>query len=400
MSRTLPLFSALFALLACSGSPVDSSITSDEELPVGRDVGDEQGPAKKFTEGKDYQILQRVRLIDPSGFGQPVEVASFLLPKGWKLEGGVQWRVGHPCMNEAVAVRWTGSSPDGSMHMDGFPVRSWQWNDDQQMVQDMMRNQQGVAKACDIMPAYDAAAFVREQFLPELGGATITGMEQATELARTMQEQASRNSASLQQAGINNVTFRPTAVKVYLQWPDGTEGTMLCSVDQTIYLMPNYLHGGTSGSYQCQSNFRLLVRYPAGRQEDAERIMGTAIASTRANPGWQQAVAQVFNNVARMEQAEIAKRAGIWNEAQRYSSDLQRRTWEEGQASRDRINTQWGRTIRGVDEWKDPNGSSIELSAGYNEAWSRPDGTFILSNDPLFDPSVVLQEDWKRMEKR
>jgi hypothetical protein len=56
--------------------------------------------------------------------------------------------------------------------------------------------------------------------------------------------------------------------------------------------------------------------------------------------------------------------------------------------------------IRGVDEWKDPSGGSIELSAGYSDAWSRPDGTYILSNDPNFDPRVVLQEDWQRMEKK
>jgi hypothetical protein len=56
-------------------------------------------------------------------------------------------------------------------------------------------------------------------------------------------------------------------------------------------------------------------------------------------------------------------------------------------------------TIREVETWKDPNGT-VELSAGYNEAWSRPDGTYILSNDPLFDPNVAFQENWDRMQKR
>ncbi|MBK9515613.1 MAG: hypothetical protein IPO05_18860 [Flavobacteriales bacterium] len=392
--RTLTI-AVITAFLSCTSAP--SQNMNGEDLH-GTEV--EQGGSSNYKEGTDYHILQRVRVMDQNGFGRPAEAASFLLPKGWKLSGGIQWLVGHPCMNESVASQWSATSPDGTMELRGFPVRSWQWHDDQQVVQDMMRNQQGVMKSCDIMPPYDAEAFVREQVLPELGGASIVSAEPAVALVRTMEEQAQRNNAAVLQAGITNAAFRPSATKVHLRWPDGMEGTLLCSVDQTIFMMPNYLHGGMSGSYQCQSNFRLLVRYPAGKQEEAERIMGTAIASTRFNPAWQQAVAQVFSNVAAVERTEAAKRAGLWRDAQNYTSDLQRRTWEEGQASRDRINTEWGQVIRGVDEWKDPSGSSIELSAGYNDAWSRPDGTYILSNDPNFDPRVVLQEDWQRMEKK
>ena len=105
-------------------------------------------------------------------------------------------------------------------------------------------------------------------------------------------------------------------------------------------------------------------------------------------------------NVAAMEQSETQKRAAIQREASQYSAQLQQRTWEEGQASRDRIAESWGQTLRGVETWNDPGAGSIELSAGYNEAWSRPDGTYILSNDPMFDPTVVFQENWQKLEKR
>lgn len=387
-------------LFGCGPADTGTVDNNESAVPGDHTITSAQGPARKWQEGRDYFMLERARLIDPSGFGQPVEAASFLLPKGWKLDGGVKWLVGHPCMNEAVAVRWTATSPDGGMRLDGFPVRSWQWNDDPMMLQSMKANQQGYGRTCDVMPAYDAGEFIRQQFLGELGNPQIIGMERADQLARSMEENARRNNAAVQQAGVANVAFRPTAVKARLRWADGSEGTLLCSVDQTIMYMQNFMTGGMSGSYQCQSNFRLLARYPAGRQEEAERIMATAIGSTRVNHGWQQAVAQVFSNVAQVERTEAAKRAGIWRETNEYISNLQRRTWEEGQASRDRINMQWGQTIRGVEEWKDPHGSSIELSAGYNEAWSHANGTYILSNDPLFDPSVVFQEDWRRMEKR
>jgi hypothetical protein len=101
-----------------------------------------------------------------------------------------------------------------------------------------------------------------------------------------------------------------------------------------------------------------------------------------------------------MEVAESAKRAAIQREAQEYSANLQRRTWEGSEASRDRINEAWGETLSGVESWADESGAIVELPSGYDQAWSRPDGTYILGNDPLFDPSVVLQEDWKRLVKK
>jgi hypothetical protein len=101
-----------------------------------------------------------------------------------------------------------------------------------------------------------------------------------------------------------------------------------------------------------------------------------------------------------VEQQETAKRAAIWRETQKEIGESQRRTWEDSQASRDRISESWGQALRGVDSWSEPGGGKIELSAGYNEAWSKGDGTYILSNDPLFDPNVALQENWKRMEKQ
>lgn len=382
-------------LSACSGP----SSPADPPSSTGTDSTGTRTSGRTFREGKDYVVLQRVRVIDPAGFGQPVEAISFLLPRGWTLEGGVTWRVGHPCMNEAVAMRYTARSPDGAFRMDGFPVRSWQWNDDPMMLQSMQANAQGYGRTCDILPPYDAAQFVQQLFLPELGGPQVVDIARAEGLGRAMEEQAQRNNAAVQAAGAGAVTFRPSAVKAHLRFPDGSAGTLLCGVDQTVLQMQNFLTGGTTGSYQCQSNFRLVMRYPPDRAEEAERIMATAIGSARVNPAWQQAVQRVFTNVGRVQQQEEAKRAAMWRETSAEIGASQQRSWEARQESQDRINTAWGQAIRGVDEWRDASGGRIELSAGYNEAWSRPDGTYLLSNDPLFDPRTALKEDWRPLEK-
>lgn len=385
---------------SASSTPRSAQDTPPRETPPREEPVRRAEPKKSFAEGRDYQVLERVRLIDAHGFGRPVEAASFLLPRGWKLEGGVTWRVGHPCMAEVVAVRYTARSADGALQLDGFPTRAWQWADDPTMRQSMIANQQGHGRTCDVIPPFDAGELAKQIVLPELGNPTIVSLSREDGLAQAMEQRARTNQAALLAQGLGNVAFRPSAVKAHLRWPDGSEGTLLVAVDQTVMFMQNFLSGGTSGSYSCQSDFRIVMRYPPARREEAERILSTAIASARVHPSWQQAVAQVFSNVAQVERAEIAKRAGLWREANEHIQRSQRRSWEDAQESRDRIQAQWGQVIRGVDEWRDPYGSQIELSAGYDQAWSRADGTYILSNDPLFDPSVVFQEEWRAMHKR
>ena len=45
--------------------------------------------------------------------------------------------------------------------------------------------------------------------------------------------------------------------------------------------------------------------------------------------------------------------------------------------------------------------AEYEMTAGYEHAWSRGDGTsFILSNDPNFNAASVFQDQhWKQMKK-
>ncbi|HRP00558.1 MAG TPA: hypothetical protein PLN54_14075, partial [Flavobacteriales bacterium] len=74
------------------------------------------------------------------------------------------------------------------------------------------------------------------------------------------------------------------------------------------------------------------------------------------------------------------------------------RSWEQQQAAQDRQHTQFVQTIREVETYRDGTGT-VELSSGYEQAWSRGDGTYILSNKPGFDPSSVFQDqNWQQMQ--
>lgn len=377
--------------------PPDTAKKSATPAPPAR-TGSAQN--KEYQEGKDYSVWQRVRVKDQNGFGQPVEAYSLLLPKGWRTEGGVSWVINVSCPADAVQNRLTATSEDGAFRLEVFPQRNWQWYDDPMLLQNAQNAAQFSGGGCPLGRPFDAGQYLEQVFLPgELRGATLISQRPDEQLGRLMREQAQRANATFQAGGVQ-IESRPSAVIGRIQWPDRRIGIALCAVEQTVGFMPNLINGGTYASYQCRATVRTVLSAPAGREADAEKLLATIVASLRINPDWQSAVQSVYNNIARVELRETAKRAAIWRQTQNEISDIQRRTWEERQASQDRIAEGWGKALRGVDTWSEPGGTTIELSAGYNEAWSKGDGTYILSNDALFDPNVVFQEDWKRLEKK
>jgi hypothetical protein len=350
-------------------------------------------------EGEHYTVWQRVRLKDQNGFHEPVEAYSILLPKGWKVEGGVQWVINASCPMDAVQNRVTATSPDGTFRLEAYPQHTWQWFDDPMLLQAARASEQFGSPGCPVAHPHDAGQYLQQVFLPnDLSGARLVSHEPSQEMIGLMREQAQKNNALFRASGVN-IESRPSAQIGRVRLPDGRIGVVLCAVDQTVASMPNMLSGGTYASYTCRATVKTALTAPAGREQEAERILATIVGSTRINATWQAAVEQVFNNIAAVGLRENAKRAAIWRETQNEIADIQRGVWENSQASRDRISEGWSQALRGVETWKEPGGESIELTTGYNQAWSKGDGTYILSNNSLFDPNVAFQEDWKPLQK-
>ncbi len=69
--------------------------------------------------------LQRVEIMDPSGFERPMVAFNALIPVGWKLQGGVLWDVNGGCVS-GFNMEWTADSPDGRMGAATFRGLGWQ----------------------------------------------------------------------------------------------------------------------------------------------------------------------------------------------------------------------------------------------------------------------------------
>ncbi|MBL7984973.1 MAG: hypothetical protein JNM91_08245, partial [Flavobacteriales bacterium] len=319
MARILLFCSAAMTILACGNTAAPVDRDGDGVIsPAEQATAAAQRPGKKFVEGQDYIVLERLRVIDPSGFGQPMEAYSILVPKGWKSQGGITWQVGNPCMVECIKNRVSVTSPDNSMALEIYPVQQWEWWDDQLMLQTQMQQQQNpVFKRCPIAQPMDAAQFLRGPMAQEMG-AEVLSVEPQAEMNAVLQEQARQANQQFQQAGVS-LENRPSAALATLRYPDGSGGIALCSIGMTVAWMPNYMTGGQSASYTCAANQKVAVRCPAGKEAEARKLLSSVLASFRMNPEWQSGIQRMFNNVAAVERQETAKRAAIQRDALNHS---------------------------------------------------------------------------------
>ena len=121
------LAAALLAGCGESSGPASTAATpgraSSAQAAAPARVPSAPGNVGQFVAGKDYTVLERVRFADSTGFEQPAEAFSVLLPKGWTHQGGILWKSLAACRGEMVSASWQTASPDGALRFVALPDR-------------------------------------------------------------------------------------------------------------------------------------------------------------------------------------------------------------------------------------------------------------------------------------
>jgi hypothetical protein len=351
---------------------------------------------RTYEEGTDYTIWRRVRLLDQQGFGQPVEAYSLLIPHDWKVQGGVQWQMTE-CTGDLVQFRATISSPDGHITLDFFPNQSFSYSTDAAFQTSL---QMGATKGygdCRILQPVDGNTYMREVFLPyDLRKPRITKLDPITEMDPVVQE-LRRMMQQMQGPG-RDVQVSVECMGAELDYGNNYIGAALAMWMNIAENMPDGW-GGMTTMYSMISGMRMATRYPISQREQAEEILTNIMSSYRMNPEWDAAVQQVMRNISATIRQGIMDRSRIQFESTREISEMNLRSWEKRMDSQSQGAHQFSQAIRDVETWESPTGERLELSQGYDQAWSRGDGTYILSNDPLFDPNRALKERWDPMTR-
>jgi hypothetical protein len=407
MLRTCSMFICLLLLATSCGGVLGNH--SESGRTNSAPVEDQSGGRKPgrassgFVEGKDYVVLERVRLLDEMGFDRPVEAMSVLTPRGWRTEGGVRWKGVNECRGEIVTWQMSVTSPDGAIRFTVLPVRSFVFHQDQMLQQSALAaSQQG---GCQVNAPFDAAQYLENLARTGLGGARVSNIRIDESLRAVIEKINAGSNATSRQYG-TGMNQSGSAVYGTLTWADGTMGLAQIGVTVIMKQGTDMFTGAPNGFASTTVFHQAVIRYPAAREAEALKLFATISASHRMNPIWQQAKDGFLTRLGNVEHAGRMERLRLQGEqsaayakAQSETSAARMRDWERKQASSDASQHRFIQTIREVETWKDSSGSPIELSAGYSHGWSRPDGSYILTNNSNFDPAVELQQNWARMEK-
>ncbi|MFT3682876.1 MAG: hypothetical protein QM791_21640 [Ferruginibacter sp.] len=364
----------------------------------------------KFTEGKDYNIFERIRVVDETGFAQPVEAYSILLPKGWQVQQKIDWHIDamYPGKSGTFA-KLKASSPDDAFVFEILSSYVFIWQNDPSMQQFNGPN----TEYSGTLQPMDAEQYLRTQMLAQIGGRpSVTTIEQNPGAITKIQQDFSKTEAELRQYGGIPRLF-PSAVTAGLKWTDGSEGKFICGVALTEMTVPNTYTGGYNVFYTGSVSPRILMRYPPGKKEEGEKIFSTMLGSILIREAWTSQVNNYWKQWRNQRDAlhrqkiqfmdeqtrEIGRNAIKQGQENLKRMDDNMRSWELQQQSQDRMHSKFVKTIREVETYRDETGR-VELSAGYDHAWSRSDGSsYILSNNPNFNPASVFQDQhWKEMK--
>jgi hypothetical protein len=363
------------------------------------------------TQGGGYYRMKVAHLIDQYGFGQPAEVARILIPSNWSFQGGVQWGPPTGCTYNLLHVQARAGDASGMYGFEMFSPYTWQWHDDpanRQVAQQQSPYLNAAVRPCEMRPAVRAVDFIRQSIVPRFRpGARILTSEALPQMARARQVALNGDLAQLIAAGAArggqvdagrvlityNVNGRPVE-----EWISG----MIEIIAMPAMSASAAMNGSLSqvSSYQITATSLVATRAPAGELSRYSRLYAGIVASLRSNPRYGFAVQAVFMNIIKGQIDGAAQRSAIWTEMQKYTGDIIVQAYQHQQQVQDQLAQSYSQSIRGTQTYYDPSARErVELTGGYSEAWSNGRGEYILSDDPNFDPSVALHEQWTLLQK-
>jgi hypothetical protein len=384
------------------GAPAAPRPTSTPP-PAANSSGSSPGPSS----GQGFYKMKMVKFLDNQGFGPNVEVSRFLIPADWRTEGEVHWVGGHlGCPYNIIQNVFKATSPDGLSGIEVGPGYAWASSSDpgyMKTIQQIAAQGQG----CDPGPVLGPAEFLQSRILPKYRpGARILGAEPLPALSQA------RTAALLQTYGplVKQGTMRAAKVDVgrvhisYTKNGQSVEEWVSTTIDALVNPTPNtaaLMQGQmryTESVYALTSEGFMGIYAPAGKFD--KKLAATIVASIRGNPAYSEAVGQFLLNMGKVALKGAMDRQKIWHEAQQQISATINESYRKQQAVQDKMAEQFDQVIRGVETYVNPStGQPIELTGGYNRAFTNALGEYILSDSASFNPNQVLNGNWTELKK-
>jgi hypothetical protein len=338
-------------------------------------------PASGGASTKNMKTLMMQRTWEPRE-----QAFSFLLPRGWTMEGGV-FNVNPLQMNGpgntttpkcdltvkadargTAMLRWAPSwnyadlslAPAGwglfrpGMHYQGMPVR----------------------------PIVNARQFLTEllkSMRPQATDIKIVAEDPMPEVAGAYARQAEPINQNLRKMGLAPTRFEALALVVEYR----EAGEHFREVLSTT------IADARSGAFMWSNDDTITFRTPVSRFEDWKPALDTLRASRQPNPQWVAAVTKASG-----ERAKAAL------ETQRYIANVASQIVENRRRTHAEIRHEQWLFISGQEEYTNPfNGQTERDTSYYGYRWVNNQGDTIYTDENSFDPNTIEEyktREWKR----
>ncbi|MEM9013981.1 MAG: hypothetical protein AAGB02_02630 [Pseudomonadota bacterium] len=333
--------------------------------------------------------VERAKIIDAQGFEKPMTAATMLIPAGWKTQGGIGWNPQiSDCGPIPTHINWAAVAPDGVSQLQILPELKFTG---------MQANMAPPPQTqCPNMMITDATEFFRQYVGMVRSGAQIIDMRPRQDLKQQME-------AMLQPQ------MSPGMGMEVRQWVDAVDLLLAYSVNGQdvreimttgavfFYTAIPDAMGGRMESLLTSTMPTFALRAPNGQLnfKHAEMFRN----SYMRDPQWGARMAKHNAVIARQNAQGAAARSRIITETNNEIMDMQQDSWRRQNEMRDRGQRETTEMILGVETYNDPyNGGTVQLDNTYDNAWQLNDGTFVLTDDPSFEPNVYLGVDGQKLQ--
>ncbi|MGI9038388.1 MAG: hypothetical protein ACR2GQ_05965 [Gemmatimonadota bacterium] len=393
----------VMAFVACGESSADdgmvgaSSASSGANEAGGEPAAMQERPSGTSQPGAIVQTsaplppgtvrMQKVDVMDPTGFAQPVVAGTVLIPAGWRTSGGILWGALGQCGPD-VASDWAATSPDGAISIRYQPTLGW--NATRASFQMDPPPNDGCERASytSVREFLEATA---RRLHPQ---GRIVDYRPLPEETKPFRELLALVPPTNQPDLQFNFTIEAGEILVAYQ-ENGRD--MRAAISAMVGITHWSMNTGGIGMEQISGapTSVTVVSAPNGMLDfGLRKRVESTVRYTRE---WSDVVRKHNEEKHRltMQSLDEAGRARARQHEEnmktlKHASEIRQGLYDDRQTANDRQTREFSEYIRGVETYDDPvYGGPVELDNSYEHAWRvKNDDTYIMTDDGDFRPHV------------
>ena len=346
-------------------------------------------PTPGAAAGSGVVRVTTANIVDRAGFEKPLVAASMFVPAGWPTQSEVLWNMNLDC-GAAQSLRLRAIAPDGSAQFDLMPGESWSasnymgkpdkcqtasFRDAREYLQAWVQRYRPGARLLDFRPRPERSVAATEQQMPMMvtriwvdSGQVLIGY--------------AMNGNEMRETVVTDVQF--TSMQSTMPGGNGTMGSLM---GRSLSIMS---WRAPEGKLELRHVDAVIDSLRIGKEWKSRRdqlqldlnrgtlVAGGVIGGINAKTGM-----DALKAIAQRGQAAAASRAEL--------TEINASTYRATQASIDRQHVETIKSIRGVENYRQASGGGVvELSNLYRHAWQLKDGSYALTDNPNFNPTLEL----------